>query len=334
MFKSSKTLLCVCLLLCMGHFVQALDLIEVMDLTVPVESALANIHITCTNSEKFVECECFYGNETHRLTKVVVNSPQETNEAEFKQESRKMLSWVAEHLMPSTARESVRTDYAELWVSNSWGEVAFVKAGGNGLSVTVENIAITKRMNQPDRTSVSFPDEFMGFNLSSRVNATNLVKATASIFEGADRGKYEYYVWNIPSSCDRQSFFDNASCELSLKSKRVLAVQLTKCFKAEDRVKVVDECRKIMVGKHCADGMRDIVNPITGEVIGGVLVVDGSGMCASFQIEQKGSPSKLLLTVKFQLPKNAYGELLAEGTSRVALSSGSGGCCLYCGGNG
>ena len=69
MFKSSKTLLCVCLLLCMGHFVQALDLIEVMDLTVPVESALANIHITCTNSEKFVECECFYGNETHRLTR-------------------------------------------------------------------------------------------------------------------------------------------------------------------------------------------------------------------------------------------------------------------------
>lgn len=312
MFKAVKEFLCVIPLLCASLLVQASDVIEILDLRVPSESGFANLLIACANSEKFVECGCFYDNETHRLTKVVMKSNR-ICETEFRKESRKMLSWVAEHLIPNPDGESVRADYGELRASNSWGEVAFVKACGNGLSVTVEHIATAERLRQSGSASVSFPEDFMGFGLSSRMNETNLLKAVMSISEGADRGGYEYYVWNIPSVGDRQSFFDNGSCELSLKSKGVMAIRLNKRFQAGDRTRIAGTCRKILIENCGVVGIRDVVNPITGEEIGGASGVDGRGIRADFRIEQDGSSSGLLLTARFQLPRNAYGKLLAEG---------------------
>ncbi len=325
MLKSAEKFIYIGLLICTSHFVQASDLIEVMDMDVPIESYLSNIKMACTNSERFIECECFYGNETYRLTKVVAKSPR-INQSEVKQESRKLLSWVSEHLIPNIESEFVQTDYGKLSASNSWGEVAFVKVCGNELLVTIENIAIAERLNLSGSTSVSFPDDFMGLVLSSREGETNLVKATASILDGANRGRYEYYVWNIPSSGIGQTFFDNGSCELSIRSKSILAIRLNKCFHAEERAKVIDECCKIIIEKCGIVGMRNITNPITGDVIGGTCSVDGRGICGSFQVEELDAHSKLLLKAKFQLPHKAYCNLLAEGTCKGVPGSDAGGC--------
>lgn len=312
MFKAAKELLCVVLLLYASFFAQASDLIEILDLKIPSESSAAYMLIMCTNSERFAECGCFYDNETHWLTTVVVKSSWICR-TEFREKSREMLSWVSDHLIPNAYGESARTDYGELWVSNSWGEVASVKACGNGLSVTVENIATAERLRESGSESVSFPDDFMGVSLSSRMNETNLVKVVRSIFEGADRGRYECYVWNIPSFGDRLSFFDSGSCDLSLKSKGVMVMRLNKHFQARDRSMVAGACRNILIENCGVTGIKDVVNPITGEVIGGVSGVDGRGICADFQIEQHDSSSELLLTARFRLPRNAYGKLLAEG---------------------
>ncbi len=314
MFKVTNKVLCIGLLLCVCFFAQASDVIEILGFHVPIESQHANIQVACANNDKFIKSECFYGAETHRLEKMVVTSPQ-VGEAELEQGRQRILSWVSENLIPDAEGGAVCTDYAESWTSNSWGEVAFVKAHGNRCSVTLERIAIAERLNKSGHSHVRFPDDFMGFDLSPRLTQTNLVRATVSVFEGANKGRYAYCVWEVPHSSNKQSFFNSVSCELSLKTKSILAVRLKKRFCAQDRVSVLDECRKIMCERYDVGGMRNITNPITGDVIGGTFGVDDSGICANFKIVQSGLSTELLLTVDFQLPHSAYGELLSEGVN-------------------
>ena len=313
MSKTISKIMYIGQLFCMCLFAQASGMIEVLGFNVPIENLRTNIQISCSNCDVLAECECFYGEETHSLAKMVATSPR-VDKVESRKEIQRILYFVSENLIPDVAGESVHTDYAELWTSNSWGEVAFVKADGNSYSVTVENIAIAKRLNKSGRRNAAFPDDFMGFNLSPRLNETNLINATISIFNGVYKGRYAYYIWEVPPANNNQSFFNCGSCELSLKTRSVLAVRLKRLFYTQDRARVLDECLKIMSERYDVSGMRSITDPITGDVIGGTFGVDDVGLHADFRIEQKEPLSESLLVVNFQLPESVYGHLLSEGT--------------------
>lgn len=288
------------------------DTIEILNVTVPVEDDHGRVRIDLLNNGEFSDCECVYDAESRLLSKLIFRPALPCGDNSMK-ELRRMLSSVAELMIPAERDGFIRTDYSALCASNSWGEVIQIVANEHDCLVMISDIAVANRLQLMGCASARFPDRFMQFDFSIRTIITTLDPLLVSVFDGAHTNKYAVYSWDVLTSAPEDSFFDRCRCLLSAKTKSVVSVRLKKSFVAQDQSEVVERFASLVKEFYGDEYVHFIRNPISAEIDGGVCDSCSNGIVFDFRIEPGDMHGERILVADFRLPRLAYRTLISEG---------------------
>jgi len=300
------------LLICNTYAAGNSDVVEILDLHVPVESSQQCLELQCPEPGVFVMCKGLYAPADGRLSKLVLIATNSLDMPIMGQ-NRQLLAWISDQMLPHEGKASTSACYAAGTVSNSWGEVVQVVSTGSNAVLTVSNIAIDRRLKVGRETGIRFPKVLMGVCLAQKLDGMQETAGEESVFYGENKGLYAFYRSEFRQDGGGLGFFDNGSCSLSFATKTIMSVKFTKVFDETSRERVIDDFLHLVRLKHQCDGIVVRSNPVSGDRYAGTGGVCENGIGVWFHVNRKEGTSKSLLTVYFKLPQDSYLALLSEG---------------------